>query len=212
VIPTKHKPNQTKHQHRHKPFSVFVSSLCCILCLQCRSRTMATIPHQWTTFSLSLLILSVALFRTLTPNSSPPPPNYIVAFRHYAAADLHRAYLESALRPEGWRWIPRQNPAAQFPTDFGLVAIEDSGVVDEIRNLGSVKYVSLDVSYKRGLMTKDQGRNKKVGTFEDGMKKRPGKIFTAMSFCEAEEEDEKNVGNRSGSVKWGRELLMQVKI
>lgn len=85
-------------------------------------------------------------------------------------------------------------------------------MVDEIRNLGSVKYVSLDVSYKRGLMTKDQGRNKKVGTFEDGMKKRPGKIFTAMSFCEAEEEDEKNVGNRSGSVKWGRELLMQVKI
>jgi len=33
-----------------------------------------------------------------------------------------------------------------------------------------------------------------------------------MSFCEAEEEDEKNVGNRSSSVKWGRELLLQVKI
>jgi len=172
---------------------------------------MATIPHQWSTFSLSFLILSVTLFQNLTPNSSPPPPNYIVAFRNYAAVDSHRAYLESALRPEGWRWIPRQNPAAQFPTDFGLVAIEDSGVLDEIRKLGSVKYVSLDVSYKRGLMTTDQRRNKKVGAFEDGTKKRPGKIFTAMSFCEAE-EDEKSVGNHSSSVKWGRELMMQVKI
>ncbi|BAU02870.1 hypothetical protein LR48_Vigan10g014200 [Vigna angularis] len=169
---------------------------------------MATIPHQWNTFSLSLLILSVTLFQNLTPNSSPPPPNYIVAFRHYAAVDSHRAYLESALRPEGWRWIPRQNPAAQFPTDFGLVAIEDYGVVDEIRKLGSVKYVSLDVSYKRGLMTTDQRRNKKVGAFEDGTKKRPGKIFTAMSFCEAE-EGEKSVGNHSSSIKWGRELMMQ---
>ncbi|XP_047170954.1 subtilisin-like protease SBT6.1 isoform X1 [Vigna umbellata] len=169
---------------------------------------MATIPHQWNTFSLSLLILSVTLFQNLAPNSSPPPPNYIVAFRHYAAVDSHRAYLESALRPEGWRWIPRQNPAAQFPTDFGLVAIEDSGVVDEIRKLGSVKYVSLDVSYKRGLMTTDQRRNKKVGAFEDGTKKRPGKIFTAMSFCEAE-EGEKSVGNHSSSIKWGRELMMQ---
>lgn len=167
---------------------------------------------QWSSLSLSLLLLSIALFQTLTPNSSPspPPPNYIVAFSHYAAADRHRAYLESALRPGGWRWIPRQNPAAQFPTDFGLVAIDDSAVVDEIRKLGSVKYVSLDMSYKRGLMTKkDQRRNdNKVGAFEDGKKKRPGKIFTAMSFSEAEEED---ASNRSSSVKWGRELLMQVK-
>ncbi|BAT73252.1 hypothetical protein VIGAN_01072100, partial [Vigna angularis var. angularis] len=100
---------------------------------------------QWNTFSL---ILFVTLFQTLTPNSSSSPPNY--TFRHYAASDSHRAYVEAALRPEGWRWIPRQNPTTQFPTDFGLVAIEDSGVVDEIRKLGSVKNVSLDVSCKRG--------------------------------------------------------------
>ncbi|WVZ15630.1 hypothetical protein V8G54_013196 [Vigna mungo] len=171
---------------------------------------MATIPHQWSTFSLSLLILSVTLFQNRTPNFSPPPPNYIIVFRHYAAVDSHRIYLESALRPEGWRWIPRQNPAAQFPTDFGLVAIEDSGVVDEIRKLGSVKYVSLDMSYKRSLMTKDQRCNKKVGAFENGTEQRRGKIITAMSFCEAE-EDEESVGNHSSSVKWGRELMMQVK-
>ena len=60
---------------------------------------------------------------------------------------------------------------------------------------------------------KDQRRNdKKVGAFEDGKKKRPGKIFTAMSFCEAEEGggEEEHASNRSSSVKWGRELLMQV--
>lgn len=59
---------------------------------------------------------------------------------------------------------------------------------------------------------KDQRRNdKKVGAFEDGKKKRPGKIFTAMSFCEAEEGggEEEHASNRSSSVKWGRELLMQ---
>ena len=60
-------------------------------------------------------------------------------------------------------------------------------------------------------------KKKKVGgAFEDGVKKRPGKIFTAMSFCEAEEkeyDDDGNgdVGNRNSSVKWGRELLLQVK-
>jgi len=32
-----------------------------------------------------------------------------------------------------------------------------------------------------------------------------------MSFCEAE-EDEESVSNHSSSIKWGRELMMQVKI
>ncbi|XP_027358278.1 subtilisin-like protease SBT6.1 isoform X3 [Abrus precatorius] len=164
------------------------------------------ITTQWNKASIFLLLLSVALFQTLTPNSSPPPPNYIVGFLHYHTADHHRAYLESTLGSTGWRWIPRQNPAAKYPTDFGLVSIHDLGLVEEIRKLGLVKYVNLDMSYKRGLMNHQRD---KVGAFHNG-KKRPGKIFTTMSFCEAEgEEKEENSGNRSSSIKWGRKLLMQ---
>jgi membrane-bound transcription factor site-1 protease len=158
-------------------------------------------------FFISLFLLFITLFQTLSPNPSSPPPNYIVGFLHYDSADHHRAYLESTLGSDGWRWIPRRNPASKYPTDFALVSIYDLGVVDEIRKLGSVKYVSLDMSYKRGLMN-DQRDEDKVGAFADG-EKRPGKIFTKMSFCEAEEQ---HPTNRSDSFKWGRELLMQVKI
>lgn len=75
-----------------------------------------------------------------------------------------------------------------------------------------MKYVSLDVSYKRGLMMKHERENNNInkgGAFVDG-NKRPGKIFTKMSFCEAGEEED--TGNRNNSIKWGRQLLLQVNL
>jgi len=80
------------------------------------------------------------------------------------------------------------------------------GVIDEIKKLGLVKYVSLDMSYKRGLL------NDKVGSFFDGGKK-PGKIFTKMSFCEADEHghgQEQDSVNLNGSINLRRQLLIQV--
>ncbi|XP_061374496.1 subtilisin-like protease SBT6.1 isoform X2 [Gastrolobium bilobum] len=162
------------------------------------------------TFSLSLLLLFIAVFQTLNPNPSPPPHhhgNYIVGFSEYKSAEHHRAYLESSLGSKGWWWIDRRNPAAKYPTDFGLVSVEDLGLIEVIRKLGLVKYVSLDMSYKRGLM-KHHERDKKVGAFVDG-KKRPGKIFTTMSFCEAEEGEEEEEDIRNNSIKLGRQLMMQ---
>lgn len=99
----------------------------------------------------------------------------------------------------------RKNPASKFPTDFGVVSVNELGVIEEIKKLGLVKYVSLDMSYKRGLM---KHRNDKVGSFVDG-NKRPGKIFTRMSFCDAEEQEDDFV-KRNDSIKLGRELLIQV--
>lgn len=78
-------------------------------------------------------------------------------------------------------------------------------LTEEIRKLALVKDVNVDMSYRRGLLK--HGR-KRVGAFVDG-KKRPGKIFTAMSF--SEEKGGHSSKNSNISVKWGRQLLMQVK-
>ncbi len=70
-----------------------------------------------------------------------------------------------------------------------------------------VKDVNADLSYRRRDLLAKKRRNKgraKIGAFVDG-KKRPGKIFTAMSFSEAEGEPISN-----SSVRLGRQLFMQV--
>ncbi|KAE8714143.1 Subtilisin-like protease SBT6.1 [Hibiscus syriacus] len=102
--------------------------------------------------SLFMILLSLFLihfklsFRssrnlTLTPNRIQPQAsrgNYIARFIDYKQASDHRSYLESNLRSEGWEWIQRHNPAAKFPTDFGLLSIRDSVkevVIEEIEGL-----------------------------------------------------------------------------
>lgn len=80
-------------------------------------------------------------------------------------------------------------------------------VVGEIGKLGLVKDVNLDLSYRRDLLGEEKRARARVGAFVDG-KKRPGKIFTAMSFSEGEGEYHSAICN--ASVKLGRQLLMQV--
>ncbi|KAJ4958200.1 hypothetical protein NE237_025311 [Protea cynaroides] len=130
--------------------------------------------------------------------------NYIVRFIEYKKAEEHRIYLEESIWLSGWEWIERRNPAASFPTDFGLVSIEDSvriALVEEFGKLELVKDVSVDKSYSRSLFV--NGRNR-GGTFVDG-KKRPGKIFTSMSFSEGEYYTPLS----NSSISWKRKLNMQ---
>ncbi|GKV06606.1 hypothetical protein SLEP1_g18479 [Rubroshorea leprosula] len=176
------------------------------------------VPHVSFLFksSVFILLLSLSLLHfkppqntrqtlALTHNrtetvSGAAPRNYIVRFREYKQASDYRSYLETSLRSEGWKWIERHNPAAKYPTDFGLVAIEEAskdGAIMEIEKLGLVKDVNLEVSYNRGLL---------AGSFEDG-KKGPGKILTSMSFSEGEHSYESELSN--SSIHWGRHLLMQ---
>lgn len=113
----------------------------------------------------------------------------------------------------GWEWIERKNPASKFPTDFGLVWIEDSKrdvLIGKFEELELVKDVSLDLSYQRVILeengVKDEG---KVGSFVDG-KKRPGKIFTSMSFSEADGDNAKVANTSNMRISWGRNLMEQV--
>ncbi|KAL9443560.1 hypothetical protein AB3S75_016846 [Citrus x aurantiifolia] len=125
--------------------------------------------------------------------------NYIVRFREYKTAEDHCSYLKSRITPDGWKWIERKNPASKYPTDFGLISVEESakqGLIEEIERLNLVKDVSVDSSYKRGLLG---------GAFEDG-KKRPGKIFTSMSFNEGEHY---TATTSNCTINWRRHLLMQ---
>ncbi|TYI25057.1 hypothetical protein ES332_A05G026300v1 [Gossypium tomentosum] len=165
--------------------------------------------------SLFILLLSLSLFHfnlsfrsspnlTLTSDRTQPQAsraNYIVRFIDYKPASEHRSYLESSLRSEGWEWIQRNNPAAKFPTDFGLLSVRDSvkeSVIEEIERLGFVKDVNVDLSYSRGILS---------GAFENG-RKRPGKIFTSMSFSEKEKHFHHS-GLSNSSLNWSRHLLMQ---
>lgn len=94
----------------------------------------------------------------------------------------------------------------KFPTDFALVAIEErlkESLIGEFGELALVKDVSLDLSYQRRVL-----QDRVAGAFVDG-RKRPGKIFTSMSFGEA--ENLATEVNTSGvHISWRRNLMMQV--
>jgi membrane-bound transcription factor site-1 protease len=63
------------------------------------------------------------------PAAAAPAAAHIVRFREYLHAAEHRTRLEAALPPAaaGWAWVPRDNPAAALPTDFGLVRLTAGG-------------------------------------------------------------------------------------
>lgn len=100
------------------------------------------------------------------------------------------------------------NPASKFPTDFGLLSIDESakdGVIKVIEKLPLVKDMNVDSRYKRSLLREHRPG---VETFADG-KKRPGKMFTKMSFTEGDEEYRSPISNTS--INWKRHLLMQAR-
>lgn len=114
-----------------------------------------------------------------------------------------------------WKWIERRNPAAKFPTDFGLVSIEDDcdgecvrrkELIEELEKLELVKDVYVDMSYERSLLGKLKSRER-MGAFVDG-RKRPGKIFTSMSFGEGE-SFVAAATTANTSINWSRNLLSQ---
>lgn len=154
--------------------------------------------------SLLILLLSISIFHfkpslILQTKTLPTPKNltlemsrkkYIVRFVEYKKAEDHKTYLQQNVKSNRWEWIERNNPSAKFPTDFGLVSIEDSPeALDEFGRLESVKDVSADVTYQRTLF----------GAFSDE-KKRPGKIMTSMSFSEVS-------ATSNTTINWTRHLL-----
>ncbi|GAB2219757.1 hypothetical protein Droror1_Dr00007394 [Drosera rotundifolia] len=187
-------------------------------------------PHHTTTTTLILpflfLLLSISfhLFpfpQTLTLTHPPPPPSpsrttHIVRFVHYKHAREHLLYLRENLRNKNnrWEWIERRNPAAAYPTDFGVLEIDDEvrvEVVEELEGLELAKDVSVEFRYTRGLLGRrgDDGGDGCV--FGVGRKRRPGKIFTRMSFNESEGG---MCGSGGGNGSFGsrsRRLLLQVK-
>ncbi|GJU39271.1 subtilisin-like protease SBT6.1 isoform X1 [Tanacetum coccineum] len=96
---------------------------------------------------------------------------------------------------KNWDWIDRNNAASAFPTDFGLVAVDDTVanlVVGEFERLEMVKDVTVDTSYRlRSLL--------EMGGGNEVEKKKPGKIFTKMSF-EAETVNQ--------TIDWGRRRVL----
>lgn len=162
------------------------------------------LPHPTAAVVVAVLF---ALFSLHIPPTHDPAPseeeeatvNYIVRFSDYRPAEEHRAYLERHVELPGWRWVERRNPAVAHPTDFGLVAVVSAvreRLVREFAGLGRVKDVWVDAKLTRNLLVGGEGG----GGF--GVEKRPGKMFTKMSF------EENGLGN--SSVNWSRRFLLQV--
>ncbi|XP_057545645.1 subtilisin-like protease SBT6.1 [Amaranthus tricolor] len=165
-----------------------------------------------TLLSLSSLHLHNDGTLTLIDHAASEPShsrrNYIVRFFDYKHADFHRNYLRRSIKSDGWDWIERRNPAAKFPTDFGVVEIEEAvkmGVIEEIEGLSSVKDVLPDFSYTRTLLEEEILQRESEFC---NVKKKPGKIFTKISFEEKEEGDGSQWSVLSNqSISWRRHLL-----
>ena len=73
-----------------------------------------------------------------------------------------------------------------------------------------MKDVNVDVTYRRDFL--NEGRRDKDGAFVDG-EKRPGKIFTSMSFSDDDGDGDGQyyTAITNSSIDWGRQLLSQVK-
>ncbi|EFN59013.1 hypothetical protein CHLNCDRAFT_33771 [Chlorella variabilis] len=103
-----------------------------------------------------------------TPGSGPPqgallsqPAGdglYIVRFRQYRMAADHLAALQAALAygspPDSWQWVERHNPAAAFPTDFGLLrlAAPEAALKSRLEQLPFVKGVHPERRLTRSLL------------------------------------------------------------
>ncbi|XXG55876.1 hypothetical protein AAC387_Pa03g3436 [Persea americana] len=170
---------------------------------------------QSSAIALFFSLISISLVNVSKDPSNPqlktlektetPRPNHIVRFVDYRLAQDHRIYLESNLGSAGWTWIERRNPAASFPTDFGLVTIEGSFPIEAFEKLERVKDVAIDFSYSRGLLVDEMKQGDGFGSEKEEVKKRPGKIFTSMSFEDGGVYAE--IGN--STISWRRNLLMQ---
>ncbi|KAL1808844.1 hypothetical protein DCAR_0728368 [Daucus carota subsp. sativus] len=172
-------------------------------------------------FTISLLILVISLLvsppktiknETLNLNSTR---NYIVRFVEYKKWEDHRDYLSDNLGLKlQWKWIERRNPAAKYPTDFGLLSIPDDDdsvmkkvLIEKLEKLELVKDVHVDMSYERRSLLGNFKTRERMGAFVDG-RKRPGKIFTSMSFGEGD-AFVAAATTANASINWSRNLLSQ---
>ncbi|XP_012846448.1 PREDICTED: subtilisin-like protease SBT6.1 isoform X2 [Erythranthe guttata] len=174
------------------------------------------------TIIISFVILLVSLFvyhhhhhhhhalvyyshgRQTSSSTSPvaPSKSHIIRFFQYKKAEDLKQYLERNVKSKGWKWVERQNPAMKFPTDFALVVIDErieDFLIGELGKLDLVKDVSLDLSYQRGVLHQHP-------------QKRPGKIFTSMSFAAAQGDDDAffpNTNTNTTTTTRRRNLMMQ---
>lgn len=173
-------------------------------------------PPSIASISLHFIFLLLTFFSPPVSSHKPDDHNYIVRFFDYRNAEVHRSYLEESLifPTDTWRWIDRSNAAASFPTDFGLLEIGEShrtGVIAAIQGLDRIRDVHVDSTYKRELFEADQDGGSQ---FKFGSERRPGKLFTRISF---EEEREEGGGKAvwsaysNSSLSWKRKLMMQVR-
>jgi hypothetical protein len=48
---------------------------------------------------------------------------YIIGFHSYIPQDLHMSTLAETLGVDGWKLVPRNNPASSLPSDFAVIRV-----------------------------------------------------------------------------------------
>ncbi|CAD7696955.1 unnamed protein product [Ostreobium quekettii] len=125
---------------------------------------------------------------------SPVEAQYIVRFHEYRRAEAQHRLLAQGLGPEGeaWGWIRRNNKAAEYPTDFGLIRVAPGGyeaLKARLQELSFVKDVHPDFQITRALAwesypdEEDAGWAGGYGAFHgecdgDTVRKFPGRLRT----------------------------------
>lgn len=75
-----------------------------------------------------------------------------------------------AKEKKGWKWIERNNAAAAYPTNFGVLQTQSDGLIDEIENFEIVKDVSAEARYSRALLFNKENKNSNENGRSDNAK------------------------------------------
>ena len=161
----------------------------------------------------------------------PVEGEWIVRFEEYLFQKEHLTALIAELGDEReagrWQWVERTNPAAAFPTDFGLLRIPDIAITDlklKLTRLPFVKDVSPQMKFTRAIMysateNEEQGaentdtrqntetKTGKKGLKDCGAKSGPKNWGGEKDTCKYDDRApiEKRPGKFQTRMSWGEE-------
>eukprot|EP00210_Caulerpa_lentillifera_P002967 g2833.t1 len=119
---------------------------------------------------------------------------YIVRFRDYRLASFWKTKLEGVLSRDraSWKWVERENPAMEHPTDFGVIQLLKMTLQTTQQLLLHESFfrdIYPDRKITRKLSMESASANHAFVTDEGSVQKRPGRFQTRFSFGIDSEDD-----------------------
>lgn len=148
------------------------------------------------------------------------PSQYIIRFRDCRPAESWKHELERVFKQQSskdWKWIERENPAMEYPTDFGVIQlfsmtlkIAQKLLLSEsfFRDIHPDRRITRKLTFKTSGEVK--GENHAFVTEEGLVQKRPGRFSTRFSFGVDSDDDNYSYGDHyNNKEEFRRKLLFQ---